>query len=157
MLVADVTQRVDDALVEGDTGDCDPAIARRRVDRHRHRARTLGRLGVGELRQPGQLFPRRYDLGGMPPRRIGRPDTGDRGGSGVPEAHAAVVVQQNDAVPDVGQREGSLGAALGLAIEPCVLDRDRGAGREFLGEIELGVLELPGLRDEGEGAVGAFA
>src|SRR4029079_15565877 len=44
LFVADVTQRVDDALVEGDTGYRDPAVSRRRRDRHRDRTRPLGSL-----------------------------------------------------------------------------------------------------------------
>jgi hypothetical protein len=67
-----------------------------------------------ELGAPRQLLHAASTSAGRPPS-VGQLGAGDRGGGRVPEPNAAVLVEQDDAVADVRERERRLGAALRLA------------------------------------------
>src|SRR5581483_10917553 len=72
----------------------------------------------------------------------------------VPEAHAAVAVDEEHAVADRGERARRLGALLRLAIQACVLDCRRGTARELFREPQVGdAVRAPRLaRNEGDRA-----
>ncbi len=101
-----------------------------------------------KLAEAHQLRPQRQDVLRRPADRDFGADACDRGRGGVPEAHAAGAIEEDDAVAYVRERERGIRAALGLAVEPRVLERDRGAGAELLRELEVGVVEFALLGDE---------
>ena len=86
----------------------------------------------------GEGVPGRHDVGDRAAERLLLVDAGDCSRGRVPVADVAVVVEQDDAVGDVGERARRVGAALGLTEETCVVDGDRGAARELDRQCEVG-------------------
>ncbi len=88
-------------------------------------------------------LPGGQDLGDAPSDRLALGDARDRRDGGVPVADAADPVEQDDAVADVLERERRVRATLRLAVEAGVVDGDGGPRGELLGDLEVGLRELP--------------
>ena len=157
VLFAHVPQREDDALVEGDAGDGQPALVLAGRERQRDRARALPFVGRGELHLRRELLPGRQQLPGPATDDLLLRHARDRGDRRVPVPHPSGAVEQHDAVADVRERERGVCAQLGLAVEAGVLDSDRGARRELPRDLEVGVPEqavaLGNERERAERAV----
>ena len=138
MLAGYVLEGVDGSLAEVHTGNGDPELASVEHERHGHRA-DAGGSGLRERDVRGESSPGGHDLVDRLAERMRLVDARDRRGRGVPVPDHAVAVEQDDAVGDVGECLGRVGALLGLAVEAGVVDGDRRSVRELQRELEIGL------------------
>ena len=156
MLGRHVAQGVDAALLEANAKDGAPALAPRRGERERERARRV-RFACLELLR--DLAPARNRNAGAPADDIRGGEAGQPGCAVVPVLDDVVVVDQHDRLGDVVERAGGVGEPLRLSEEEGVVDGCCGAPRELERklEVDLGVLPLRHRSDQGESSDGAAA
>ena len=134
--VGQVAERVDRAAEEAHPGDRDPAFAARGLDRDQDLVvARVGRRGDGNALDGG--LPAGDRLGRGVADDVAGGDERDRLGGGVPEPHDADAVEQQDAVGDVLEHPGRVGALLDLAVEPRPVEREGEPGGEVLGERDV--------------------
>jgi hypothetical protein len=133
-LAGHVLKGVDGSFAEVHTGNRDPELASVEHERHGHRA-DAGGSGLRERDMRGESSPGGYDLVDRLSERVRLVDARDRRGRGVPVPDDAVAVEQDDAVGDVGECLGGVGALLGFAVEAGVVNGDRRPVRELQREL----------------------
>ena len=126
-------------FVELDRRDREPQLTAGQLERQRlgargGRRRRRHRHGAGDRRPAGD----RLD-GGPADDLVGR-EPCDRLGRAVPEADDPVAIEHEDAVADVLEHPGRIGAALDLGEQQRVVDGHRGPASELLRGDEVGLL-----------------
>src|SRR5919109_496271 len=139
------------ALFEADSRQGDPQLPIADLERHRLRRILAGSRRLADRNQGCHLRPSRNRLDERVPDDVPRGQSRDRLGSPVPEPDHALAVDEEDAVVHVREDERSMRALLRLAEETSVLNRETGALRELLDELEIALVVLPARlrRDEG--------